>query len=123
MENLLSVIEVVNGDEGEIKFSNGYILSTNHESDCCEIHYWSLSDLTIEDFNGLLFDLSSDNFFERVEGYGVKLIPTNGFPISIPAYGYNNGYYSDNLSLVIMDSNYNTIKEFEISECQSNQYE
>ena len=66
MENLLSVIEVVNGDEGEIKFSNGYILSTNHESDCCEIHYWSLSDLTIEDFNGLLFDLSSDNFFGRV---------------------------------------------------------
>ena len=30
-----------------------------------------------------------------------RLLPVNGHPISIPGYGYNNGYYSANLTLVL----------------------
>jgi hypothetical protein len=117
-ENIQRVVEL-NGkyEDGEIVFTNGYKLTTYHESDCCESHYWSLNDLSIDDFDGLEFDLDNDNFFERVEGYGIKLIPINGHPISIPGYGSNNGYYSENLALVL-SYNGETIKEFDITRCQ-----
>lgn len=121
MANLQTVANIETGWDGDgvIIFNNGYRLSSSHDSDCCESHCWSLSDLTMDDFNGLQFDLDGDNFFERVEGYGIKLLPVNGFPISIPGYGYNNGYYSENLSLVLSDDRYITIKEFDITECQT----
>jgi hypothetical protein len=109
----------INANEGDgvIVFTHGWKLTTKHELDCCESHYWSLSDLSIDDFDGLEFDLDDDNFFERIEGYGIALKPTNGFPIRIPAYGSNNGYYSQNLSLVLY--NYDkVIEEYDITECQ-----
>lgn len=100
-------------DKDSITFENGITLTSNHERDCCENHYLDFSNLKLEDFEGLEFDLSGDAFFERVEDYGIRLIPTNGHPVSIPGYGYNNGYYSSNLDLVLSDG-----REFNITECQ-----
>ena len=118
METICKVIAIENGwVDGVIVFSNGYKLTTNHESDCCEHHYWSLTDLSLSDFDNLEFDFDDDNFFGRIEGYGICLVPVNGFPIRIPAYGSNNGYYSDNLSLVLSKDN-KIIKEYDITECQ-----
>ena len=118
METICKVIAIENGwVDGVIVFSNGYKLTTNHESDCCEHHYWSLTDLSLSDFDNLEFDFDDDNFFGRIEGYGICLVPVNGFPIRIPAYGSNNGYYSDNLSLVLSKDD-KTIKEYDITECQ-----
>ena len=118
METICKVIAIENGwVDGVIVFSNGYKLTTNHESDCCEHHYWSLTDLSLSDFDNLEFDFDDDNFFGRIEGYGICLVPVNGFPIRIPAYGSNNGYYSDNLSLVLSKDD-KIIKEYDITECQ-----
>lgn len=103
----------------EIIFDNGMKVYSYHDPDCCESHYLSLCDLSIEDFEGLEFDLSNDDFFERIEDYGIVLKPVNGHPIRIPGYGLNNGYYSSNLSLIITNtdgrSNY---KHYDITECQ-----
>lgn len=110
-------LKVVKIDSDSLEFDNGVILYSDHEQDCCEIHYLSLSDLTLEDFEGLEFDLTNDDFFERVEDYGIALKPINGLPIRIPGYGSNNGYYSSNLSLVISDNKEFT-KTFDINECQ-----
>ena len=118
MGTTCKVIAIENGwVDGVIVFSNGYKLTTNHESDCCEHHYWSLTDLSLSDFDNLEFDFDDDNFFGRIEGYGICLVPVNGFPIRIPAYGSNNGYYSDNLSLVLSKDD-KIIKEYDITECQ-----
>ena len=118
METICKVIAIENGwVDGVIVFSNGYKLTTNHESDCCEHHYWSLTDLSLSDFDNLEFDFDDDNFFGRIEGYGICLVPVNGFPVRIPAYGSNNGYYSDNLSLVLSKDD-KIIKEYDITECQ-----
>jgi hypothetical protein len=117
MGTICKVISIKNEDDDIIVFDNGYTLSTHHYQDCCEQHYWSLTDLSIEDFDGLEFDLDNNNFFERIEGYGIGLIPTNGFPIRIPAYGSNNGYYSSQLILVL-NGGENGGKEFDITECQ-----
>jgi hypothetical protein len=99
-------------------FDNGLILSAYHSQDCCESHYLSFDDLTLADFDGLEFDLEAEDFFERIEDYGIALKPLNGFPVRIPGYGSNNGYYTSNLSLLITDTGGRTIKRFDISECQ-----
>lgn len=51
-------LKVVALDSDEITFDNGVKLYSNHDQDCCENHYLSMSDLTIDDFKGLEFDLS-----------------------------------------------------------------
>lgn len=114
-------LKVINLDSNMdiITFDNGVKLYSSHDQDCCESHYLSMSDLTISDFEGLEFDLTNDDFFERIEGYGIALKPLNGFPVRIPGYGSNNGYYSSNLDLIITNTNGNGIyKEYNISECQ-----
>ena len=98
-----------------IEFSDGTYLESDHDQDCCESHYLSLKDLSLEDFEGLEFDLTKDDFFERIDGYGIALKPIKGFPVRIPGYGSNNGYYSTNLKLIL--SGYRS-KEFDITECQ-----
>lgn len=110
-------LKVVKLDLDSLEFDNGVKLYSYHESDCCENHYLSFSDLTLDDFEGLEFDLSNDDFFERIEGYGIALKPIKGFPIRIPGYGENNGYYSENLSLIVTDCN-GFEKRYDVTECQ-----
>lgn len=112
-------LKVVKIDQYSLEFDNGMILSSDHKQDCCESHYLSLSDLTLEDFEDLEFDLSNDDFFERIEDYGIALKPNHGYPVRIPGYGSNNGYYSSNLDLVISNIDGKGIfKKFDITECQ-----
>ena len=112
--NKLKVVKV--GDYG-ITFENGFELSSYHSSDCCESHELYFKDLSLDDFNGLEFDLSNDKFFERVDGYGIALLPIHGHPVRVAGHGYNNGYYSSELELILTDGKDFT-KKFDISECQ-----
>ena len=112
----MNKVKVIYINDG-IMFDNGVFLFSNHESDCCESHYLDFTYITIDDFDGLEFDLTSDDFFERVEGYGIALKPLNGHPVRIPGYGRNNGYYSCHLDLVLSD-NKGFSKVFDVSECQ-----
>ena len=112
--NLVTVKE--KSDLG-ITFDNGYVLSSDHDQECCEQHYLDFSDITLSDFENCIFDLDTD-FFENIEDYGIALIPTNNYKIRIPGYGYNNGYYSSELILSLYDSNLKLIKSWDISECQ-----
>lgn len=113
----VTVTAIDSVDEGTITFSDGTALYSYHSSDCCESHYLSMKDLSLSDFDGLEFDLSNDNFFERIEGYGIALKPVTGHPVRIPGYGYNNGYYSNQLNLILMRDG-QEIFDFNITECQ-----
>ena len=110
-------LKVVKVDPDSIEFDNGLTLTSDHDQDCCENHYLSFSDLTIADFEGLEFDLSGEDFFKRIEDYGIELIPIQGHSVKVPGYGSNNGYYSSNLDLVLTDGKSFT-KSFDISDCQ-----
>lgn len=110
-------LKVIKVTENGIQFSNEWFLSSDHSQDCCEHHELYFKDLTIDDFEGLEFDLSNDNFFKRIPDYGIELIPIHGHSIKIAGHGYNNGYYSSNLDLII-ESNGKVIKTYDISECQ-----
>ena len=110
-------LKVVSVDSNSIKFDNGIELSSNHDQDCCESHYLELGDVELKDFEGLEFDLSNDNFFERIDGYGIALLPISGHPVRIAGYGYNNGYYSSDLTMELSDNN-GYYKGFDITESQ-----
>ena len=112
--NMNSKVIKVN-DDG-ITFDNGMTLSSHHSQDCCESHELYFRDLTLGEFDGLEFDLSNDKFFNRVDGYGIELLPVHGFPVRIAGHGSNNGYYSSNMDLVLSDGK--TEKTFDISDCQ-----
>lgn len=112
----LKVIRV--GSEG-ITFDNGILLSSEHESDCCEHHELTFTDLTINDFKDLEFNLTNDNFFKRVEDYGIELVPIKGHSIKIPGHGYNNGYYGTNIDLLLTNTNGTEFKRYDITECQN----
>ena len=111
-------VKVIKVDDGLLEFDNGVKLYSDHDQDCCESHELSLADLTIGDFEELEFDLTSDNFFERIEGYGIALLPLRGHPVRIPGYGSNNGYYSAQLNLVLNDGK-GFSKVFDVTECQT----
>ena len=110
------IVKVVEVDSESLIFDNGVMLYSDHEQDCCESHWLCFNDLSIDDFEGLEFDLSNDSFFERVEGYGIALKPIFGHPVRVPGYGINNGY-SSNLELIVSNHN-DFIKTFDVSECQ-----
>ena len=103
-------------DSEGLTFNNGVTLYSDHSQDCCEHHYLGMSDLTLADFEGLEFDISTDNFFERIEDYGIALKPTNGHPVRIPGYGFNNGYYSADLTLVLKGEGF--CRTYDITDCQ-----
>jgi len=118
MERFLDFFKakVVKVDEDAIYFHNGFKLTSNHESDCCENHYLSFKDLSIKDFDGLEFNLNNGSFFKPIEGYGIELIPIYGHSVKVPGYGTNNGYYSSNLELILSGEKVKII--FDITECQ-----
>ena len=114
----MKVVEIFKGKVDYcLMFEDGSVLFSNHDRDCCEHHWLDFSGLTLEDFEGMDFDLESDNFFERIKGYGIALLPTNGHPVRVPGYGGNNGYYSDQLDLILKRPGIDT-KIYDITECQ-----
>lgn len=109
--------KVIKIEKDNIYFEDGSILTHQHDSDCCESHYLDLSNIELSDFDDLEFDLSDENFFNRITDYGIELVPVKGHSVKIPGYGYNNGYYSSNLNLELTLPD-GIRKEFDISECQ-----
>ena len=63
------------------------------------------------------FDLNDEKFFEEVEGYGIRLLPINGHPVSVPGYGFNNGYYSNQLDLIVKIDG-KKVMEIDVTDCQ-----
>ena len=111
-------LKVVKIENGELVFENGTRLLSNHDQDCCEWHYLDFADLDVSDFDGLEFDLTNDNFFNRIEDYGIELKPIKGHSVKVPGYGSNNGYYGSDIDLIIADINSKTVKSYDVSECQ-----
>lgn len=111
------MVKIVQINSREIIFSDNSKLYSEHDQSCCEKHFLSFEDLDFKELKDLEFNLE-DLFFNRINDYGIELLPVNGFPVRIPGYAYNNGYYSSNLTLVLENKD-GSKKTFNISECQS----
>jgi hypothetical protein len=110
--NIQTVIKVLGREH--ILFTGGYELYSTHERDCCEDHWVDFSES--DDIIGLKVDLDSD-FVNKIEGYGIEIIPVEGtsHPVRVPGYGGNNGYYSSNLTLNLSLGN-KVVKEWDLIE-------
>lgn len=127
-KNIVKILRI-EGDEEESKviFENDYTLYSDHESDCCEWHFLDftmLKSCNIGTATGnkiniyeQKFDFSKGIPFRRVEGVGILLIDTEGNKYLINGYGYNNGYYSDSIELVLTKGKLVKYK-YDVSECQ-----
>ena len=114
----MNKLKAVKIENDELVFNDGSRLLSDHDQDCCENHYLDFADLNIDDFEGLEFDLTKDDFFNRVEDYGIELKPIKGHSVKVPGYGSQNGYYGSNIELIIKDINGKTVKSYDVSECQ-----
>lgn len=102
----------------EIVFDDGSRLYSDHDQDCCESHSLDVDGISLSEVEDLEFDLDQplEDLIEKVEDYGIRLKSSNNFPVSIPGYGYNNGYYSSNLTLKLQTSKKS--ETIDISDCQ-----
>ena len=115
----MNKVKITSISSDEIRFDNGASLSSHHHQDCCEHDYLEFNYVKIDEVKDLEFDLSGDSFFKKIDGYGIELIPLNGFSVKIPGYADNNGYYSSDLSLDLYNGEGNKIKSWDITECQT----
>lgn len=115
----MSTVTVREVGAGGIVFSDGSRLYSHHKQDCCESHELTFSDLKLQDFEGLEFDLSGDGFFQRVEGFGIRLIPVNGHPVPVPGHGSNNGHYGSDIALILTSGDpKGAERRWDVTECQ-----
>lgn len=83
-------------DNGAIVLADGTSIEFVHDQDCCETVYADLSALYD---TGFMEDMSirlSNLKIEKVAGYGVRI---NGY--GIPCYDMQNGYYNDDINIII----------------------
>lgn len=80
-------------EEDRLLFSDGTVIRCHHDQDCCENVYADFKQLEDTNIKDQLFP----NFkIEGIQNSGFRL---NGY--FIPCYSKQNGYYSDNLALIV----------------------
>lgn len=98
-------------DTSEIRFDNGTVLGYYHDQDCCEQVYadWEyLNQYNILPSTGeiiSIYDIEFDedivNNLEFEKNMGIKLVSKTGDKWFVPCYNEQNGYYNDELELLI----------------------
>ena len=101
-------------NEEKIIFNNGYILKYYHEQDCCEQVYAEfeiLNDYNISTKTGKIINIKDIDFEENLEDLiqgieeeGFNMISKIGEKFFVPCYNSQNGYYSDDLELILEKS-------------------
>lgn len=128
----VKIKKIVGADEDSyVVFENSYVLKSDHSCDCCESHYLDFSMLknyNVGSKSGKKinifeqeFDFSKGIPFSRVKGVGILLHDTEGNKYLINGYGYNNGYYGDNIEL-ILEKNWLVWYHYDVTECQECEY-
>lgn len=93
-------MKVIYLDAEGIGFDDGSTLFCKHEQDCCEDVYADFSSLQDEaGFMDADFQLTKD-CIECVSGSGFRIKDTKGNAYFVPCYSKQNGYYSNNLTLI-----------------------
>lgn len=104
----MKIIEI---NDEEIKFNNGYILYYYHSQDCCEHVYadfevlksYNLSTKTGKTINikDIDFEENLQNLIEGINEAGFNMISKIGEKFFVPCYNVQNGYYNDELELIL----------------------
>ena len=98
--------------EEKINFDNGFELRYYHDQDCCENVYadfkilktYNLSTKTGKTINIHDIDFNEDleTLIEGVAEAGFNMKSKIGEAFFVPCYNVQNGYYNDNLELILV---------------------
>lgn len=104
-------MKIVEINDEEIRFDNGYILYYYHSQDCCEHVYadfevlksYNLSTKTGKTINikDIDFEENLQNLIEGINEAGFNMISKIGEKFFVPCYNVQNGYYNDKLELIL----------------------
>lgn len=104
-------MKIVEINDEEIKFNNGYILYYYHSQDCCEHVYadfevlksYNLSTKTGKTINikDIDFEENLQNLVEGINEAGFNMISKIGEKFFVPCYNQQNGYYGSDLDLIL----------------------
>ena len=95
-------VKVVKRDSGGVEFTDGTTITHFHDQDCCEDVYADWSSLDDTGFD--------DTEFTKIVIKGNPLVGIVLNEFAVNCYNSQNGYYSDELKLIINTSNKDTIK-------------
>lgn len=112
---------IVSVENDRVVFDDGRWLESNHEADCCEHHWLDFTEAAKDGaLVGMRLDLAGE-FFRRVPEYGIELLSASPdrLPVRVPGYGRNNGYYGNQIDLVLRGREGMTLKRWDVTECQS----
>ena len=95
-------MKVIVSKEGTLKFDNGLILESNHMQECCEYNYLDFEQLPV---GTELPTMTAKEFAKAIkikeDGFSIKDV--HGIPKWVQARSDQNGFYSDEVDLIIMD--------------------
>lgn len=102
-------------------FTDGSYIMTDYEPMCCELNYADFSVLeTMPDVLGL--DFEAVEVSAPADGCAGGFIMRLGtFPVFIPCYSSQNGYYSTDLQVSLYDADDNLLQAIDI-ECEEDFY-
>ena len=80
-----------------ILFTNGKMIYSNHEPECCEVNYADLEQLEV---SGYEVEFDEDSMvFEKLDDYGFRFGSVNTPMFFIPCYSDQNGYYDSTVDI------------------------
>lgn len=114
-------MKIESWDDERITFDDGSYISYDHEQDCCEYNY--------ADFSVLDVMLGRDKDYIEFDSFEIDTVDDGGFLIKlklandrvlrgayhnifIPCYSEQNGYYSDDITIIYSDKNNNVIEKW-----------
>ena len=101
--------------EEKIIFDNGTEISFVHDTECCEKVYADFKQLKDSPFGILNSDFENDVKIEVVKNAGFRFGDDSNSWWFVPCYDVQNGYYSDDLTLIITFPD-KTTKEIDLKE-------
>lgn len=98
-----------------------WMFSSDHDQSCCESHELDF-DSTKQDFETAKEFLTKVDKIDisKVPGFGINIRMYDGakeYCISVPWRGSNNGYYGDNIDLIVKLPS-GEERTYDVSECQ-----
>lgn len=117
--------------EDKIVFDNGNYLEYEHQQDCCERVYADFKNLQVFTDVGanavksddLVFDPDLTKHITQAEGVGFMIEDKNGVRLFVSCYDCQNGYYSDDLTLIYHNVYTGKVEKIDITECCKKDYE
>ena len=95
----METVKIIEVNVLYIKFTDGHIITFDHEQDCCENNY---ADFEQIDDIALNTEFTLPLTFEEVDGVGFKFGNPNKM-FFIPCYSIQNGYYTSRVNIYFDD--------------------